>query len=118
MAETIVTVGIDIGGTFTDFWVFDGQKIRQHKVLSTPGNPEKAVLQGLKELEILQLALIIHGSTIATNAFLERKGAKVALVTTRGFEDVLEIGRQNRIGIYDLHVKNLMCSCLKKAVLV
>ncbi|SMC04658.1 N-methylhydantoinase A [Sulfobacillus thermosulfidooxidans DSM 9293] len=105
MAETIVTVGIDIGGTFTDFWVFDGQKIRQHKVLSTPGNPEKAVLQGLKELEILQLALIIHGSTIATNAFLERKGAKVALVTTRGFEDVLEIGRQNRIGIYDLHVK-------------
>ncbi len=105
MAETIVTVGIDIGGTFTDFWVFDGQKIRQQKVLSTPGNPEKAVLHGLKELEILQTALIIHGSTIATNAFLERKGAKVALVTTRGFEDVLEIGRQNRTGIYDLHVK-------------
>ncbi|WP_053960275.1 hydantoinase/oxoprolinase family protein [Sulfobacillus thermosulfidooxidans] len=101
----MIRVGVDVGGTFTDFWVFDGTDVRQHKVLSTPKNPEEAVLQGLKDLQIVDSALIIHGSTVATNAFLERKGARVALVTTAGFEDVLEIGRQNRIGIYDLHVK-------------
>jgi N-methylhydantoinase A len=94
-------VGIDTRGTFTDFILFDGKTIRTHKVLSTPEDPSRAVLQGLRELGGLD-AEVIHGSTVATNAFLERKGAKLSLVTTRGFEDLLEIGRQARGSLYDL----------------
>jgi N-methylhydantoinase A len=93
--------GIDTGGTFTDFIVFDGGRIRTHKVLSTPDDPSRAVLQGLRELGALE-AEIVHGSTVATNAFLERKGARLTLVTTKGFEDLLEIGRQERGSLYDL----------------
>jgi N-methylhydantoinase A len=94
-------VGIDTGGTFTDFILFDGRRIRTHKVFSTPDDPGRAVVQGLREMGALK-AEVVHGSTVATNAFLERKGARVALVTTRGFEDVLEIGRQTRDRLYDL----------------
>jgi N-methylhydantoinase A len=94
-------VGIDTGGTFTDFILFDGREIRTHKVLSTPEDPSRAVLSGLRELGALE-AEVVHGSTVATNAFLERKGARVALVTTAGFEDLLEIGRQVRGSLYDL----------------
>jgi N-methylhydantoinase A len=94
-------VGIDTGGTFTDFILFDGRTIRTHKVLSTPEDPSRAVLSGLRELGALG-AHVVHGSTVATNAFLERKGAPVALVTTKGFEDLLEIGRQARGSLYDL----------------
>ncbi|MFQ5667958.1 MAG: hydantoinase/oxoprolinase family protein [Candidatus Binatia bacterium] len=96
-------VGVDTGGTFTDLIAFVGGDVRAHKVLSTPQNPALAVLRGLKELlpETLP-ALVTYGSTVATNALLERRGARVALVTTAGFEDVLEIGRQNRPALYDL----------------
>lgn len=94
-------VGIDTGGTFTDFVLFDGLSIRTHKVLSTPEDPSRAVLQGLRDLGALD-AEIVHGSTVATNAFLERKGARLSLVTTKGFEDLLEIGRQERGALYDL----------------
>ncbi len=93
--------GIDTGGTFTDFIVFDGARIRTHKVVSTPDDPSRAVLQGLRELGALE-AEVVHGSTVATNAFLERKGARLTLVTTKGFEDLLEIGRQERGSLYDL----------------
>jgi N-methylhydantoinase A len=95
-------VGIDTGGTFTDFILFGGRTIRTHKVLSTPDDPSRAVLQGLRELGALD-AEIVHGSTVATNAFLERKGARLTLVTTKGFEDLLEIGRQERGSLYDLN---------------
>jgi N-methylhydantoinase A len=94
-------VGVDTGGTFTDFILFDGRDIRTHKVLSTPDDPSRAVLQGLREIGALD-ADVVHGSTVATNAFLERKGARVALLTTKGFEDLLEIGRQERGSLYDL----------------
>jgi N-methylhydantoinase A len=94
-------VGIDTGGTFTDFVLFDGLQIRAHKVLSTPRDPSIGVLQGLREIGALD-AEVVHGSTVATNCFLERKGARVALVTTKGFEDLLEIGRQDRGALYDL----------------
>jgi len=93
--------GVDTGGTFTDFILFDGDRIRTHKVLSTPDDPSRAVLQGLRELGALD-AEVVHGSTVATNAFLERKGARLTLVTTKGFEDLLEIGRQDRGSLYDL----------------
>ena len=100
-------VGIDTGGTFTDFVLLDEgrDQLRVHKVLSTPDNPAKAVLAGLRHLLDGAAADIVHGSTVATNALLERKGAKAALVTTAGFEDVLEIGRQTRAAIYDLNVE-------------
>lgn len=95
-------IGIDTGGTFTDFIALDGKNIRTLKLLSTPSNPALAILQGLQELLDGRECDIRHGSTVATNALLERKGATTALITSAGFEDVLEIGRQNRPKIYSL----------------
>lgn len=98
-------IGIDIGGTFTDFVVFDPDTghLETFKLLSTPHDPAQAVLQGLERILPQQPrpVEVIHGSTVATNALLERKGARVALVTTAGFTDVIEIGRQNRPQLYD-----------------
>src|SRR3989304_4926234 len=94
-------IGIDIGGTFTDFVIYDpGQgQINTFKLLSTPGDPAESVLEGLRRIaspnhEQSGLS-IVHGSTVAPNALLERKGAPTALVATRGFRDVLELRRQN-----------------------
>ncbi len=98
----MLRIGIDTGGTFTDFIALDGKRIRTLKLLSTPSNPALAILQGLRELMNGRASDIRHGSTVATNALLERKGAVTALVTTAGFEDILEIGRQNRPRIYSL----------------
>lgn len=98
-------VGVDIGGTFTDLVVDDQGHLRIHKLLSTPENPARAMLAGLKALALGGLASIktvSHGSTVATNAILERKGARTALITSRGFRDVLAIGRQNRPVLYAL----------------
>ena len=98
-------VGIDTGGTFTDFLLVDGGGLRVHKVPSTPGDPSRAILQGLQEVGIGgrdAVVVFVHGSTVATNALLERKGATTALVTTEGVEDLLEIGRQARPRLYDL----------------
>ena len=101
-------IGIDIGGTFIDIVVIDNGRLRLFKVPSTPQAPADGVIAGLAQLieqgELVpaQVRRIAHGSTIATNALLERKWAKTALVTTRGFRDVLEIGRQNRPCLYDL----------------
>ncbi len=96
-------IGIDIGGTFTDFVTFDegSGAFRTFKTLSTPHDPAQAVLSGLKELPGTTRPSIVHGSTVATNALLERKGARTALITTRGFRDILTIGRQIRSDIYD-----------------
>ncbi len=98
-------VGVDTGGTFTDFVVQDGAQLRVHKVLSTPDDPARAILQGLDELGVTSARALIHGSTVATNAVLEQKGARTALVTTAGFRDVLEIARQTRPSLYDLRVE-------------
>jgi len=95
-------VGIDVGGTFTDFILWDGRTVRTHKVLSSRRDPAGAVLRGLREILPPGPATLVHGSTLATNAFLERRGARVALLTTKGFEDLLEIGRQDRGRLYDL----------------
>ncbi|MFN3973764.1 MAG: hydantoinase/oxoprolinase family protein [Dehalococcoidia bacterium] len=99
-------IGVDIGGTFTDFLLLQGRGIRVHKVPSTPHDPSLALLQGLREMGIRPGepgVLVVHGSTVATNALLERKGALTALITTAGFEDILEIGRQSRPSLYDLN---------------
>lgn len=96
-------LGVDTGGTFTDFVLFDGTTIRTHKVLSTPSAPEKAILQGMQELEVLSLEMqMIHGSTVATNAVLEGKGVKVLYVANEGLKDVIQIGRQARSELYNL----------------
>ncbi|MCW5782491.1 MAG: hydantoinase/oxoprolinase family protein [Nitrospirales bacterium] len=99
-----VWVGIDIGGTFTDFVIYSSsdQSLQRFKILSTPADPAEAVLQGLAQLPHHPGRHIVHGSTVATNAILERKGARTALITTKGFRDVLLIGRQNRPELYDL----------------
>ncbi len=96
-------LGIDTGGTFTDFVFFDGQRLRIHKVLSTPQAPEQAILQGIRELGVSMAGLqVVHGSTVATNAVLERKGVRTLYVTNRGLGDVLTIGRQARRELYNL----------------
>jgi len=94
-----VLVGVDVGGTFTDFVGSHRGQVVAHKISSTTADPSDAVLKGLRHLETNDFA---HGTTIATNAILERRGARTALVTTAGFEDLLEIGRQNRPSLYDL----------------
>jgi N-methylhydantoinase A len=101
--EEKMRIGIDIGGTFTDFVAFDEEKgtFNTYKVLSTPKNPAQAVFNGLEELDYGESPFIIHGSTIATNALLERKGARTALISTQGFRDVIAIGRQVRSELYD-----------------
>jgi len=96
-------LGVDTGGTFTDFVCFDANGMRYHKVLSTPDDPSRAIGQGIRELGLESSALhLVHGSTVATNAILERKGVKTLFVTNRGLEDLLVIGRQTRSRLYDL----------------
>jgi len=100
-----VRLGVDIGGTFTDFvWVDAAGRVRLHKRLTSPADPASSVLAGAAELGVPAdpAAQVVHGSTIATNALLERRGARTALITTQGFADVLEIGRQNRPELYAL----------------
>ena len=97
-------IGVDTGGTFTDLIYQDESgNFRVEKLLSTPANPAEAVLEGLSRLYSGGARQIVHGSTVATNAILERKGVKTALITNNGFTDVIEIGRQNRFRLYDLH---------------
>ncbi len=103
-------IGVDVGGTFTDVILRDTTTGHQyvHKVPSTPENQEIAVINGIDglldkhNLSREDVSLVVHGTTVATNAMLERKGAKVVLLSTEGLEDVLEIGRQNREDIYSL----------------
>jgi len=99
-------IGVDTGGTFTDFVFLHADGLRVWKVLSTPDNPAEAVLGGLRECGAFRAGPdIIHGSTVATNALLERKGARTAFVTTAGFEDILTIGRQTRRELYNILVE-------------
>ena len=100
MSRTL-KIGVDVGGTFTDFVFFDGSEVRTHKVASTPQDPSVGVAAGIKNLNPQNFE-IVHGTTVATNALIERKGARTVLLTTCGFEDIIEIGRQNRATLYDL----------------
>ncbi len=102
-------IGVDVGGTFTDFFAFDDtdDRIVLHKVPSTPANPAQAVIAGLRELtqhgvDLGAITRLSHGTTVATNALIQRRGGKVALVVTEGFRDLIEIGRQIRPKVFDL----------------
>ncbi len=98
-------IGIDTGGTFTDFVHLGPDGLVVHKQRSTPDDPSRSILDGIRHLTGQATSLdVVHGSTVATNAVLERKGARVALVATRGFEDVLKIGRQTRPELYNVFV--------------
>jgi len=94
-------VGVDVGGTFTDFLFLINGEYSVRKVPTTTNDPSIGILQGLRELQT-DLSRVAHGSTIATNALLEKAGARTALVVTEGFKDILEIGRQARSNIYEL----------------
>lgn len=103
-------IGVDVGGTFTDFYLLNEatRDVMVHKRPSTPDDPSRAILAGLSEiaqahgLDTAAVSRFAHGTTVATNALIERSGGTVAMITTRGFRDLLEIGRQVRPKIYDL----------------
>jgi len=102
-----VRVGVDTGGTFTDFVYQTGRELQVFKLSSTPSDPAQAIRTGLLKIAALtgcKLAdlEVVHGTTVGTNALLQRRGARIALVTTKGFEDVLAIGRQARPELYNL----------------
>lgn len=98
-------VGIEVGGTFTDLVAVDGGQVTIAKVSSTPATPDIGAFASLKAADIAPagIADLVHGSTVATNAILERKGARVAFITTRGFRDIPFLQRHDRRNIYDLH---------------
>lgn len=105
-------VGVDVGGTFTDFFAYDARARVVHlfKTPSTPHNPAAAIADGLGELcrsfgiDAKGILRLCHGTTVATNALIQRKGASVAVITTRGFRDLLEIGRQTRPHLYSFQI--------------
>jgi len=106
-------IGVDIGGTFTDLVLLDDSagEWRVAKTLTTPAAPEQAVVTGLQELLVetnlkpAEIDRLIHGTTLVTNAIIERKGAPTGLITTEGFRDVLEIGREHRYDMYDIFIE-------------
>ena len=107
-AENKLRIGIDTGGTFTDFVIVSKGSIDAWKIPTTPEDPSKGIILGLKEAaERLKFAfndieLLIHGTTIGTNAFLEDKCPPICFISTKGFRDIVEIGRQQRSELYNL----------------
>src|SRR5262245_1623281 len=113
MTERTVRVGVDVGGTFTDLVLHDPGRNLVHtgKLLTTPDDPSEAIVGGveriLKEagLEAAAVHSIVHGTTLVTNTVIERTGATVGLLTTEGFRDVIEVGRETRYDLYDLFLE-------------
>ena len=113
MTSSTHSLSIDIGGTFTDFTLHDVEtgEISVHKVLTDPGDPARALIRGVREILAdtgtapESLRLVVHSTTLATNAIIERTGAKTALLTTRGFRDILEMGREQIYDMHDLHAR-------------
>jgi N-methylhydantoinase A len=101
-----ISVGVDVGGTFTDLVAIDDGRLRIAKVPSVPGRQAEGVEAALSAsgVDAAAIDVLAHGTTVATNALLERRGARTALITTEGFRDVIEIGRQGRASLYDLSV--------------
>ena len=96
-------IAVDTGGTFTDCVCVERGKLRMAKVFSTPADPSQAIAEALAQIAPASAEFVLlHGTTVGTNTLLQRKGARVAFVTTAGFEDTIEIGRQNRPKLYDL----------------
>ena len=101
--KNTVRIGVDTGGTFTDFFIEKDGTVQIKKIPSTPDDPSLAILEGVRPfLQNKSSPTIVHGTTVATNSLLENKSGRIALITTRGFEDVLFIGRQARRYLYSL----------------
>src|SRR5690606_18796020 len=105
-------VGIDIGGTFTDLSVLDDSGIvAVGKALTTHGSPAQGVIDALSELlethdiDAHRIGTLVHGTTLVTNALIERRGARTGMLTTEGFRDVIEMGREHRYDLYDLDIE-------------
>jgi N-methylhydantoinase A len=106
-SQSPLRVAVDTGGTFTDcVWIERG-KLRMTKVFSTPSDPSQAIVEALSSIPASADVVLLHGTTVGTNTLLQRKGARVAFVTTAGFEDTIEIGRQNRPKLYDLNFERV-----------
>ena len=109
-SSTGARLAVDIGGTFTDVALEIGDRLVTTKVLTTPAAPEEGVLTGIAKvigqagISPSDVAIIIHGTTLATNALIERKGAKTALLTTEGFRDSVEMAYENRFEQYDINI--------------
>jgi N-methylhydantoinase A len=109
--QATTKLAVDIGGTFTDVVLDVGDRRFTSKVLTTPKSPEIALIEGSKQLlreagtSFREVDVFVHGTTLATNAILERRGARTALLATEGFRDVLEIGTESRFDQYDLNIK-------------
>src|SRR5438477_5838554 len=98
---SLARVAVDTGGTFTDcVWVEKG-RLRMLKVFSTPGDPSQAIVEAVQRTGLSSAIVLLHGTTVGTNSLLQRRGARVAFVTTEGFEDSIQIGRQARAKLYD-----------------
>ena len=107
--EASLRIAVDTGGTFTDcVWIEEG-RLKILKVFSTPNDPSEAIVQAVEKIAGTRNCevVLLHGTTVGTNALLQRKGARTALVTTEGFEDAIEIGRQARPRLYDLNVTKI-----------
>ena len=112
-------IAVDTGGTFTDCVWIEAGKLRMLKVFSTPADPSQAIVEALRKVAREGELVLLHGTTVGTNTLLERRGARTALVTTAGFEDVIEIGRQARPKLYDFffdRVEPLVTSDLRFGV--
>ena len=106
-------IGVDIGGTFTDvvLWDVAGGRTHNAKLLTTPDDPSRAVREGVRRIldengvPPESVVAVIHGTTLVANALIERKGVQTGFITTRGFRDVLEIGREWRYDLFDLGIE-------------
>src|SRR4029078_4065312 len=106
-------VGVDIGGTFTDFALFADPTgvVHTHKQRTTPDDPSVAVMEGVRAvaaqagLQVKDLAVVAHGTTLVTNAIIHRRGARTAMLVTRGFADVLDIALERRYDLFDLRLR-------------
>jgi N-methylhydantoinase A len=113
MAARTVRVGVDVGGTFTDFVLHDPRRDLVHtgKLLTTPDDPSEAIVAGIvrvlqeTDIQASEVHSIVHGTTLVTNTVIERTGATVGLITTAGFRDVIEVGRETRYDLYDLFLE-------------
>ena len=109
--DNAIRIGVDVGGTFTDFALATPTGIITLKLPTTEDQPERAILDGISRLldgnDIAadQVSSIVHGTTLAANAIISRKGARTALVTTAGFRDVLELGDESRFDQYDINIQ-------------
>ena len=106
-------IGVDIGGTFTDFALFDDEtgEVTTHKRLTSAADPSQAVVEGVgivaaeAGIAVAELATIVHGTTLVTNAVIERKGAPTAMLVSKGFRDTLDIGLERRYDLFDLRIR-------------